>query len=135
MLQVFSWFPNLLKMYKVLLELCICISIICHCSVIHDSNNPDFQEALMNGFDLNLGTLKQNYFRRINELKRETVKCSLVGSCSNFTKKIEVSLFHIQISNTKWSWLRWNRLVFCSKWFFSFISIIHIQFHKIKAWK
>lgn len=80
-------------MHNLLLTFCICFSTICHSAIVPSFEFPDYEQALLNGFDVNFAMLKQDYLTKIHKLKEEAVECSFGESCKNFTDEIEVSLY------------------------------------------
>lgn len=78
-------------MLKVLLVCSIFTLTVCQLPSLQDTLQSAMQDFIVNGINMSLSRLKEQYQQKIRELKTEAMSCALEGSCSNILKKIEVS--------------------------------------------
>lgn len=80
---------------EVFLVYCIFTLTVCQSATLQENLQSAMQDALVNGINMSLNRLKEEYQQKIRELKAETMSCVINGSCSSILKKIEVSQYYL----------------------------------------
>lgn len=78
-------------MFKVLLVCSIYTLTICHSATLQETLQTAMQDVILNGINMTLSILKEEYQQKVHQLKTEAMACAIYGSCSSILKKLEVS--------------------------------------------
>lgn len=78
-------------MFKVLLVYSICAVIVCRSATLQETLQTAMSDIIVNGINMSLSRLKEEYQQKIRQLKTEATSCVIGGSCSDILRKIEVS--------------------------------------------
>lgn len=79
-----------------MLVLSIYTLTICHSATLQENLQSAVQNVMLNGINMTLRLLKEEYQQKIHQLKTEAMSCAIHGSCSNILKKFEVRHCHVR---------------------------------------
>lgn len=80
---------------EVFLVYCIFTLTVCQSPTLQETLQFAMQDVIVNGINMSLSRLKEQYQQKIHELKTEAMSCAINGSCSSILKKIEVSQYYL----------------------------------------
>lgn len=78
-------------MFKVLLVCCIYTLTVCRSATLQETLQTAVQDVIVNGVNMGLERLREEYQQKIRQLKTEATSCVTDGNCSEILGKIEVS--------------------------------------------
>lgn len=78
-------------MFKVFLVCSILTLTVCQSATLQETLQNTLQDVIVNGVNMGLNRLREEYQQKIRQLKTEAMSCVIDGSCSEILKKIKVS--------------------------------------------
>lgn len=83
-----------IKMLKLLLMCSICTLTVCRSPTLQETLQTEMQNIIVNGVNMGLSRLKEEYQQKIRQLKTEATSCVMNGNCTEILRKIEVSCYN-----------------------------------------